>query len=55
MGITSAKNSAKIIPLFHFWPYPISTIFEGFLEQVFVCIEKTIFPLYDMHIIVFIA
>ena len=49
---------AKIILLFHFWPYPFyfdHTIFEGFLEKVFVSIKKSILPLYDMHIIVLIA
>ena len=45
----------KIILLFHFWLYLFYTIFEGFLEKVFVSIEKSILPLYDMHIIVLIA
>ena len=46
---------AKIILLFHFWPYLFYTIFESFLEKVFVSIEKSILPLYDMRIIVLIA
>ena len=46
---------AKIILLFHFCPYLFYTIFEGFLEKVFISIEKSILPLYDMHIIVVIA
>ena len=35
-----AKNGAKIILLFHFQPYLFYTIFEGFLEKVFVFIER---------------
>ena len=48
-------NGAKIIILFHFWPYLFYTIFEDFLEKVFVFLKKTIFTLYNMHIILFIA
>ena len=62
MKITSAicgqcviKNGAKIILSFHFWPYLFYTIFKSFLEKLFISIEKTIFLLYNMHIIVFIA
>ena len=47
--------TVKIILLFHFWPYLFYTIFEGFLEKVYVSSEKSILPLYDMHIIVLIA
>ena len=54
-GERVAKNGAKIILLFHFWLHLFHTIFESFLEKVFVSIKKTIFPLYNMHIIVFIA
>ena len=41
--------------MFNFSLFLFYTIFEGFLEKVFVVIEKTIFPLYNMHIVVFIA
>ena len=54
-GQCGAKNGAKIILLFHFWLYLFNTIFDGFLDKVFVSIEKTIFTLYNMHMIVFIA
>ena len=40
--------------MFDFWPNRFYIIFEGFLEKVFVSIEKLILPLYDMHIIVLI-
>ena len=45
----------KIIRLLQFWPYLFYIIFKGFLEKVYVFIEKSILPLNDMHIIVLIA
>ena len=54
-GHCVAKNGGKIILLLYFWSYLLYTSFEGFLEKVFVSTEKSIFPLYNMHIIVIVA
>ena len=50
-----AKNSATMVLLFHFSLCLFHTNFESFLENIFDYFEKTIFPLYNMHSIVFIA